>query len=167
MATFRLYYCSTKSVFSKKWMTVNEKEQVMKDKENVLSKGKDRARIKYLRKKEKEKKEKKERKKMKKRRRMSSILLAVNGVCLNRVYSFLSGWFVLQTSWMFTFASIFLWVWLPPFHDVGGLRYCPSALKQRWNRRLSIKSLFLFPVSRLGVDVKGLLCQWLCWVYSS
>ena len=56
---------------------------------------------------QKEKKKRKEKKK-KKRRRMSSILLAVNGVCLNRVYSFLSGWFVLQTSWMFTFASFFL-----------------------------------------------------------
>ena len=58
--------------------------------------------------KKKKKKRKKKKKKMKKRRRMSSILLAVNGVCLNRVYSFLSGWFVLQTSWMFTFASFFL-----------------------------------------------------------
>ena len=33
-------------------MTVDEKEQAMKDKENVLTKGKDGARIKYLRKKE-------------------------------------------------------------------------------------------------------------------
>ena len=56
----------------------------------------------------KKRKEKRKEKKKKKRRRMSSILLAVNGVCLNRVYSFLSGWFVLQTSWMFTFASFFL-----------------------------------------------------------
>ena len=50
-------------------MTVNEKEQVMKDKENVLSKGKDRARIKYLRKKEKEKKEEKKKRKKKKERK--------------------------------------------------------------------------------------------------
>ena len=55
-----------------------------------------------------QKEKKKRKRKKKKKRRMSSILLAVNGVCLNRVYSFLSGWFVLQTSWMFTFASFFL-----------------------------------------------------------
>ena len=60
----------------------------------------------------------------------------------------------------------FLWVWLPPFHDVGGLQYYLSALKQHWNRwqsiRIRLRNLFVFPVFCFGVAVKSLLCQWLC-----
>ena len=41
--------------------------------------------------------------------KMQSILLALNGVGLDHVYSFfLSGWFVLQTPWMSKIASISL-----------------------------------------------------------